>query len=254
MSEIKPGDGFELHLEPEYQSARDSVALKATEMIKRLPKSALRKNLDTPYWFRARLYAAITEGDDTYGWNADGIERALATLSEREQIVLELRFRYALTFENVGKLLYISRERVRQLEVKALRKLRLPARFSLLSAEGTASLLSTAQSTIEKLTQENEFLRSLGTVTSGVDEALQVETDAGHKSILNMSIDDMGLSIRSSNCLHRANCHTVGDIMKRGWARLRNVRNLGAKSFNEVISKLDSLNLHLEEEGDINNG
>ena len=57
----------------------------------------------------------------------------LGTLTEREQLVLSLRFGltdgYARTLEEVGKQFTVTRERIRQIEAKALRKLRHPTRM-----------------------------------------------------------------------------------------------------------------------------
>ena len=58
----------------------------------------------------------------------DGLEHALETLTEREQKVIYERFQEMKTFEEVGKDFGITRERIRQIEAKALKKLRHPSR------------------------------------------------------------------------------------------------------------------------------
>ena len=64
------------------------------------------------------------------------IEKVLATLSEREQKIIRLRFGidsgYPRTLEEVGKMFNVTRERVRQIEAKAIRKLRHPSRTKML--------------------------------------------------------------------------------------------------------------------------
>ena len=57
-----------------------------------------------------------------------GLEHALLTLSDREQKVLEERFQDFKTLEEVGRDFNVTRERIRQMEAKALRKLRHPSR------------------------------------------------------------------------------------------------------------------------------
>jgi len=60
------------------------------------------------------------------------IERVLSTLSEREAKIIKLRFGigvgYPRTLEEVGQIFNVTRERVRQIEAKAIRKLRHPSR------------------------------------------------------------------------------------------------------------------------------
>ena len=60
------------------------------------------------------------------------------------------------------------------------------------------------------------------------------------KKVLEMSIDDMDLSVRSYNSLKRAGIHTIEDLTKKSEDDLLKVRNLGRKSLDEVIAKLHS--------------
>ena len=62
-----------------------------------------------------------------------------------------------------------------------------------------------------------------------------------------MATEDMDLSVRSYNCLKRANIHTVGDLTKKTEDDMLRVRNLGRKSLDEVIEKLKSYGLCLKE-------
>jgi DNA-directed RNA polymerase subunit alpha len=63
--------------------------------------------------------------------------------------------------------------------------------------------------------------------------------------VLEMSIDDMDLTVRSYNCLKRANINTVGELIKKSREDMLKVKNLGAKSLEEVINKLASYGLSL---------
>ena len=65
-----------------------------------------------------------------------------------------------------------------------------------------------------------------------------------------MAIEDMDLSVRSYNCLKRANIHTVEDLTKKTEEEMLKVRNLGRKSLDEVILKLASYGLSLEKKED----
>ncbi len=68
--------------------------------------------------------------------------------------------------------------------------------------------------------------------------------------ILEMTIEEMDLSVRSYNCLKRANIHTVEDLTKKTEDDMLKVRNLGKKSLDEVIAKLISLGLKLKDKED----
>lgn len=78
-----------------------------------------------------------------------------------------------------------------------------------------------------------------------------IETQANPKTqILEMSIEDMDLSVRSYNCLKRANIHTVEDLTQKTEDDMLKVRNLGRKSLDEVIAKLRGYGLDLKSNED----
>ena len=63
-----------------------------------------------------------------------------------------------------------------------------------------------------------------------------------------MTIEELDLSVRSFNCLKRANIDTVQDLINRTEEDMIKVRNLGKKSLEEVILKLKSLGLEFKKE------
>lgn len=63
---------------------------------------------------------------------------------------------------------------------------------------------------------------------------------------LEMSIDELELSVRSYNCLKRANINTVEELINKTPDEMMKVRNLGRKSLDEVLAKLSELNLSLK--------
>ncbi len=66
--------------------------------------------------------------------------------------------------------------------------------------------------------------------------------------VLEMSIEDLELTVRSFNCLKRAGISTVQDLANKTEADMMKVRNLGKKSLEEVTSKLHSLGLDFAQE------
>ena len=61
--------------------------------------------------------------------------------------------------------------------------------------------------------------------------------------LLDMPIEEMDLSVRSYNCLKRANINTVEDLTKKSREDMLKVRNLGLKSIDEVYEKLTEYGL-----------
>ncbi|MBR2455506.1 MAG: DNA-directed RNA polymerase subunit alpha [Clostridia bacterium] len=85
------------------------------------------------------------------------------------------------------------------------------------------------------------------------DEARETETmidkpDDVKGKTLEMTIEELDLSVRSFNCLKRASINTVEDLTNRSEEDMMRVRNLGRKSLDEVIAKLDSLGLTLRKD------
>ncbi len=70
------------------------------------------------------------------------------------------------------------------------------------------------------------------------------------EKVLEMTIEELDLSVRSFNCLKRAGIDTVEDLVSRTEDEMIKVRNLGKKSLEEVIQKLESLGLALRKEED----
>ena len=83
---------------------------------------------------------------------------------------------------------------------------------------------------------------------AGNAEIMVVKEDDDKEQILEMTVDELDLSVRSYNCLKRANIHTVGDLINKTEEEMMRVRNLGRKSLDEVVSKLAALGLSLRRE------
>ena len=77
-----------------------------------------------------------------------------------------------------------------------------------------------------------------------------VKEDSSKEKVLEMTIEELDLSVRSFNCLKRAGINTVEDLIGKSEEEMMKVRNLGRKSLEEVMQKLSSLgfSLHSEDE------
>ena len=81
------------------------------------------------------------------------------------------------------------------------------------------------------------------------NESIMVEREETIKEkVLEMTIEELDMSVRSFNCLKRAGIDTVEDLTNRTEEDMIKVRNLGKKSLDEVIQKLHSLGLDLKRE------
>lgn len=76
-------------------------------------------------------------------------------------------------------------------------------------------------------------------------ETMIVKNDDSKGKVLEMTIEELDLSVRSFNCLKRAGINTVEDLTNRTEEDMMRVRNLGRKSLEEVVAKLESLGLSL---------
>ena len=79
-------------------------------------------------------------------------------------------------------------------------------------------------------------------------EVMVEKDDKGKEKILEMTIEDLDLSVRSFNCLKRAGINTVEDLINKSEEDMMKVRNLGRKSLEEVVQKLNSLGFGLQKE------
>lgn len=97
------------------------------------------------------------------------------------------------------------------------------------------------------LTEHLNLFVDLSDKTQAV--AIMVEKDDKSKErILELTIEELDLSVRSFNCLKRAGINTVEDLIGRSEEEMMKVRNLGRKSLEEVIHKLESLGFSLSKE------
>ena len=81
--------------------------------------------------------------------------------------------------------------------------------------------------------------------TMGSSSTVVEKAEAQRDKVLEMTIEELDLSVRSFNCLKRANINTVEDLISKTEDEMMKVRNLGRKSLEEVINKLAMMGLSL---------
>ncbi len=84
--------------------------------------------------------------------------------------------------------------------------------------------------------------------TVGTRSTVVEKPETQHDKMLEMTIEELDLSVRSFNCLKRAGINTVEDLISKTEDEMMKVRNLGRKSLEEVINKLAAMGLSLSRE------
>lgn len=94
-----------------------------------------------------------------------------------------------------------------------------------------------------------EHFKLFMTLTDHADDVeIMVEKEEDKKEkVLEMTIEELDLSVRSYNCLKRAGINTVQELTERSMEDMMKVRNLGKKSLEEVEQKLEALELSLKQ-------
>ena len=97
-----------------------------------------------------------------------------------------------------------------------------------------------------------EHFKLFMTLTDHADDMeIMVEKEEDKKEkVLEMTIEELDLSVRSYNCLKRAGINTVQELCERSMDDMMKVRNLGKKSLEEVEQKLEALGLGLRKSED----
>lgn len=185
---------------------------------------------DIRYDYPRNLMAAIMK-QDYYNDRLPDIEdvtNTLLTLLPHERDVIKFRYKDGLTLKETGENLGVTGERIRQIELKALRKLRHKSRLNnLVYVQVKASDYNVLLNEVRKLRADVSRLM------------IEMDTDPDFiiKKNKQVSIDDLNLSVRPFNCLKRAGINTIGDILTHDLLR---VRNLGRKSFHEIVNVVES--------------
>lgn len=185
-------------------------------------------------------------GDKIPNVYLQGIRLAISTLTEREETVIRLRFKDKLTLENVGKQIGTTRERARQIEAKALRKMRHPDRQRMMLAVPVAEV-DEVRTKYTALKEQHELLIKAFELISGKATTPEsVEKIAEAAVWMQTNIENMDFSVRTYNCLRRAGKDTLKDLVEMTEEELRGVRNLGRKSVDEVVYTLEQHGLTLK--------
>ena len=110
--------------------------------------------------------------------------------------------------------------------------------------DGTISAKEAVSLSAKILTRQLNHYVDLSEEVSNT-EIMDTQEDTGKEKVLEMTIEELDLSVRAFNCLKRAGVNTVADLINKSQDEMMKVRNLGKKSLEEVLAKLDSLGFSL---------
>ncbi len=98
------------------------------------------------------------------------------------------------------------------------------------------------------LVEHFELFLDLSDVAKDGESFMAEKGTSDKEKVLDMTIEELDLSVRSFNCLKRAGINTVEDLINKSEEDMMKVRNLGRKSLEEVIAKLDSFGFTLKKD------
>jgi len=198
--------------------------------------------------YAAYLYCTIFDvPEDRDDYNPRRILDALNTISEREQKVIELRYRYGKTLSQTGDEFGLTSERIRQIEIKAINKLRHPRRIRDMSIR---QIEMERDSYKQKVAEQEAVILELQRkmdrlviIAEKHGESIDGKETPDPRDILELGIEELeGISIRLFNCLKRAGYNTVCDVYYASSIEtLRKIRNLGKRSLDELLQHMAAL-------------
>ena len=184
----------------------------------------------------------------------ESLDIMIQKLHDQERKVILYRYEECLSYDEIAERLDVTRERIRQIEAKAIRKLRYSNGWVLVGKDRVISAME-IQKQIENdiaIRTKHEVIKALDDKVASLRKIIKDCTEDAIKkflkSDLDLKIEELDFSYRTYECLKRAGINTVDDLRKRSATELAQVRNLGYHSLNEIEEKLASLGFELRKD------
>lgn len=196
--------------------------------------------------FPYNLYVKIIGNTDNYSYLLDlvpgNLIQLLYKLTSHELIVIYYRYGRKCTLAEIGTLWECTGERVRQIENKALRKLRQWVHYHPRVTLYTAAEYEYAVENMYDIATDVLKLSALKSESSNKEkEQKLIEASTP----LFYELDNLDLTVRCYNCLKRAGIHNLLQLTTKNFEYLRKIRNIGDKNIIEIMNLLDSYGLSL---------
>ena len=251
-------------------STIEGVKEDVTEIVLNLKGIAAKLYTDGPKTVRVEAVGPcevtadnIKQGDDIEILNP---EWHIATLGEGGKLVMELTFDKGRGYVPAerNKQAIIEKNDINTLPVDSIYTPVLKVNYNVESTrvgqaidydkltievwtDGTINAQEAVSLAARVLTEHLNLFVNLSDEAAGAEIMVEKTNDDKEKA-LEMTIEELDLSVRSFNCLKRAGINTVEDLVSKSEDEMMKVRNLGRKSLEEVINKLAMMGLSLASE------
>ena len=248
-------------------STIEGVKEDVTEIVLNLKGIAAKLYTDGPKTVRVEAVGPcevtadnIKQGDDIEILNP---EWHIATLGEGGKLVMELTFDKGRGYVPAerNKQAIVEKNDINTLPVDSIYTPVLKVNYNVESTrvgqaidydkltievwtDGTINAQEAVSLAARVLTEHLNLFVNLSDEAAGTEIMVEKTNDDKEKA-LEMTIEELDLSVRSFNCLKRAGINTVEDLVSKSEDEMMKVRNLGRKSLEEVMAKLDSLGFKL---------
>ena len=200
------------------------LKIKIENTINKLLKNERREILDEPE-YPYNLFYAIQNIDPIFEENIDLLFKPL---NDREKTFIELFYKEKFTFQKIADNFGITRERARQIINKSIHKLKF--------YNNNYSLIVNRQYK-ERLIKEYESTHEYTT---------EIAEEFGQ--VVNVPIEDLGLSVRAYHCLKKSFIRDVLELSCKTYDDICKIRNMGIKTAKEIQNKLHELGLKFANE------
>lgn len=227
----------------------------AAESDKPSTKKRMHEARPTLSWYDV-LWMAIMQHKfgDLKAYPSDleeSLDAMLQKLHDREREVILCRYEDGLTHDEVAKRLNVTRERIKQIEAKALRKLRYANGWVLIGKNRVVSAME-IQKQLENdiaIRTKHEVIQALDDKVESLRKIIKDCTENAIKKYLasdpDLKIEELDFSVRTYKCLKNVGINTVRDIRKRSVLELSQIHNLGFQSLTEIEEKMAALGFKL---------
>lgn len=179
------------------------------------------------------------------------LEIMLSKLTDKEQEVIRFRYEEGLTLEVIGQRLGVTGNCIRQIEAKAIRKLRRSNAWILVGKDRVMSNMKIQKYIEDDIAVQTKYqiLQVLDDKMCSLKKIIHSCTQEAVKEYMkikpDLTIEELDLSVRTFNILKRAGINTVAELRNYKVDDLAKIRNMSLRSVHEVEQKLDKLGFKL---------